>query len=47
MRLHFALSPNTQTVPFDYQHFLTGAFHQVAWRQCAARWHFAIFAELA
>jgi len=28
MRLHFQLSPNTQTVPFDYQHFLTGAFHK-------------------
>lgn len=28
MRLHFALCPNTQTVPFDYQHFLTGAFHK-------------------
>ncbi len=28
MRLHFQLTPNTQTVPFDYQHFLTGAFHK-------------------
>lgn len=28
MRLHFQLSPNTQTVPFEYQHFLTGAFHK-------------------
>jgi len=28
MRLHFQLSPNTQPVPFDYQHFLTGAFHK-------------------
>lgn len=28
MRLHFNLSPNTQTVPFDYQHFLIGAFHK-------------------
>lgn len=28
MRLHFALSPNRQPVPFDYQHFLTGAFHK-------------------
>jgi CRISPR-associated endoribonuclease Cas6 len=29
MRLHFTLTPNTETVPFDYQHFLTGRFH--AW----------------
>jgi CRISPR-associated endoribonuclease Cas6 len=29
MRLHFQLSPNTQIVPFDYQHFLTGRLH--AW----------------
>lgn len=29
MRLHFTLSPNTETVPFDYQHYLTGRFH--AW----------------
>jgi len=29
MRLHFQLTPNTQTVPFDYQHFLTGRLH--AW----------------
>jgi CRISPR-associated endoribonuclease Cas6 len=28
MRLHFELSPNIQPVPFDYQHFLTGAFHK-------------------
>lgn len=28
MRLHIHLSPNTQTVPFDYQHFLTGTFHK-------------------
>jgi CRISPR-associated endoribonuclease Cas6 len=28
MRLHFLLSPNRQPVPFDYQHFLTGAFHK-------------------
>lgn len=28
MRLHFQLSPNHQTVPFDYPHFLTGAFHR-------------------
>lgn len=29
MRLHFQLTPNTQTVPFDYQHFLTGYFHKL------------------
>lgn len=28
MRLHFYLTPNTQTVPFDYQHFLIGVFHK-------------------
>ncbi len=28
MRLHFQLSPNQQSVPFDYPHFLTGAFHR-------------------
>lgn len=28
MRLHFILTPNTQTVPFDYQHFLIGVFHK-------------------
>jgi len=28
MRLHFRLSPNTKTVPFDYQHYLTGVFHK-------------------
>lgn len=28
MRLHLALSPNTQPVPFEYLHFLTGAFHK-------------------
>ena len=28
MRLHFYLTPNTQTVPFDYQHFLIGTFHK-------------------
>lgn len=28
MRLHFSLSPNQQTVPFDYQHYLIGAFHK-------------------
>lgn len=28
MRLHFFLSPNERPVPFDYQHYLTGAFHK-------------------
>ena len=28
MRLHLYLSPNEQPVPFDYQHYLTGAFHK-------------------
>lgn len=28
MRLHFQLTPNTQPVPFDYLHFLTGSFHK-------------------
>jgi CRISPR-associated endoribonuclease Cas6 len=28
VRLHFYLSPNKQSVPFDYQHYLTGAFHK-------------------
>lgn len=28
MRLHFTLSPNSQSVPFAYQHWLTGAFHK-------------------
>jgi CRISPR-associated endoribonuclease Cas6 len=28
MRLHFHLSPNRRPVPFDYQHFLTGALHK-------------------
>lgn len=28
MRLHFTLTPNTQPVPFAYQHFLTGAFNK-------------------
>lgn len=27
MRLHFILSPNKQTVPFDYQHLLIKTFH--------------------
>lgn len=28
MRLYFDLTPNTEPVPFDYQHFLIGAFHK-------------------
>jgi CRISPR-associated endoribonuclease Cas6 len=28
MRLHFELSPNDEPVPFEYQHYLTGAFHK-------------------
>lgn len=28
MRLYFALSPNVEPVPFDYQHKLTGVFHK-------------------
>lgn len=28
MRLHLYLSPNERPVPFDYQHYLTGAFHK-------------------
>jgi len=28
MRLHFTLGPNQQSVPFAYQHFLTGALHK-------------------
>ncbi len=28
MRLHFNLTSNTETVPFDYQHFLIGTFHK-------------------
>lgn len=28
MRIHLALSPNVQPVPFEYLHFLTGAFHK-------------------
>ena len=34
MRLHFNLTPNTQTVPFDYQHLLIGAFHKwMGWNE--------------
>ena len=29
MRLHFTLSPNTETVPFGYQRLLTGTFHKL------------------
>jgi hypothetical protein len=28
MRLHFTLTPNAESVPFAYQHFLTGAFNK-------------------
>jgi hypothetical protein len=28
MRLHFKLTSNIETVPFDYQHFLIGTFHK-------------------
>jgi CRISPR-associated endoribonuclease Cas6 len=28
MRLHFTLSQNSELVPFDYQHWLTGVFHK-------------------
>lgn len=28
MRLHLRLSPNERPVPFDYQHYLTSAFHK-------------------
>lgn len=28
MRLHLSLTPNAQHVPFDYQHYLIGAFHK-------------------
>jgi CRISPR-associated endoribonuclease Cas6 len=28
MRLYFELSPNTEPVPFDYQHFLIGRLHR-------------------
>lgn len=28
MRLHLTLSPNTESVSFDYQHRLTGVFHK-------------------
>lgn len=28
MRIHFSLTPNSQVVPFDYQHYLIGTFHK-------------------
>lgn len=28
MRVYLEMCPNTEPVPFEYQHFLTGAFHQ-------------------
>lgn len=34
MRLHFLLTPNRETVPFDYQHALAGAFHNwMGWNE--------------
>ena len=34
MRLHFYLTKNTQAVPFDYQHYLIGAFHKwMGWNE--------------
>jgi CRISPR-associated endoribonuclease Cas6 len=27
MRLYFELTPNTEPVPWDYQHFLIGRLH--------------------
>jgi CRISPR-associated endoribonuclease Cas6 len=34
MRLHFLLTKNTETVPFDYQHLLIGVFHKwMGWNQ--------------
>lgn len=34
MRLHFLLTLNTQIVPFNYQHFLIGAFHKwMGWNE--------------
>lgn len=34
MRLHFSLTPNSETVPFDYQHFLIGTFHKwMGWNE--------------
>lgn len=28
MRLYFELTPNTEPVPWDYQHFLIGTLHK-------------------
>jgi CRISPR-associated endoribonuclease Cas6 len=34
VRLHFYLTPNIKTVPFDYQHYLIGAFHKwMGWNE--------------
>jgi len=34
VRLHFNLTPNTETVPFDYQHLLIGVFHKwMGWNE--------------
>lgn len=34
MRIHFSLTPNTETVPFDYQNFLIGTFHKwMGWNE--------------
>ncbi|MBZ0181357.1 MAG: CRISPR-associated endoribonuclease Cas6 [Melioribacteraceae bacterium] len=34
MRLHFKLTPNIETVPFDYQHYLIGTFHKwMGWNE--------------
>ncbi len=34
MRLHFYLTQNTETVPFDYQHSLIGTFHKwMGWNE--------------
>lgn len=34
MRIHFSLTQNTETVPFDYQNFLIGTFHKwMGWNE--------------
>ena len=34
MRLHFYLTSNTESVPFDYQHYLIGSFHKwMGWNE--------------
>ena len=34
MRLHFYLTRNNETIPFDYQHYLIGAFHKwMGWNE--------------